>query len=558
MNTKNLLILLFLSIFTACDLDIVPDVAGAIQVGFTLSPESGQNCNFPCTVTIDNISTVNDNLDFKWDFGDGETFNKREPDTHLYTEPGNYTITLTVCLADGSTFETVTHTVNVVDPVADPIAGFEIINGGCFAPCTVTFENTSTNGMSFIWNFKDGTGDEVETSTNNKEHTFAKAGIYEVMLIAVNGEKRDTLVKPVVVNIRQFDDFETTNGAGKAIHQNSDGSYTVIGNSGLSNGNIYLLQTVPGGGKEIEEVFTFPGFGAIKVEDAIFFTNGTVGVVGIARELSTDRDRLVYALIDRSSTPVINPKILSESAAVFSDRNVIIKRVIAIGSNQLAAVGYAYDLNTDASSAYVKIFDRSLTTETPGVLIDDPTGSDVYVNDAIYKNEQLVLATITIDGSSLTGKLFVTNEFGALQAGFPHVIDNNYSSISGIVSPANGSIYCTVTKQNGKTYLIELSNNNDTGANWEQLVFNSTLNQTQALVWDNNRSAILIIGHQDNDAVLSLFSSNGSAIISPKTYSRSAFNNFYNGIPTIDCGFIFCGATGDDSTLYMVKTGEEG
>ncbi|MEO6834018.1 MAG: PKD domain-containing protein, partial [Chitinophagaceae bacterium] len=62
---------------------------------------------------------------------------------------------------------------------------------GC-PPLTVQFTNTSTNAISFLWDFKDGT--PTDTAFQPK-HTFTKAGVFNVQLVVYNPnacKERDT------------------------------------------------------------------------------------------------------------------------------------------------------------------------------------------------------------------------------------------------------------------------------------------------------------------------------------------------------------------------------
>src|SRR5688572_3070820 len=68
--------------------------------------------------------------------------------------------------------------------VAAVIADFSApVTSSCSAPFTVSFNNTSTNGISFDWDFGDG-----GTSTaNNPSHTYTTTGTYTVTLNADGG-----------------------------------------------------------------------------------------------------------------------------------------------------------------------------------------------------------------------------------------------------------------------------------------------------------------------------------------------------------------------------------
>lgn len=89
-------------------------------------------------------------VQWAWDFGDGATDTVRSPD-HLYASAGTYTVTLTTTTPYCS--GTSTQQVTVEDK---PVAGF---TGdpltGC-SPMSVTFTNTSTGAVGYIWSFGDG------------------------------------------------------------------------------------------------------------------------------------------------------------------------------------------------------------------------------------------------------------------------------------------------------------------------------------------------------------------------------------------------------------------
>lgn len=73
------------------------------------------------------------------------------------------------------------------------------ITTSCIAPFTVNFNNTSTNGSTFQWNFGDG-----NTSTQTSpSHTYTSNGTYNVTLIADGGAScgKDTTVKNAYITI---------------------------------------------------------------------------------------------------------------------------------------------------------------------------------------------------------------------------------------------------------------------------------------------------------------------------------------------------------------------
>lgn len=76
---------------------------------FTASPTSG---NAPLVVQFTDIST-NSPTSWQWDFGDGNTSTLQNP-VHMYSQSGNYTISLTASNAAGSNTTTNNNYINVI------------------------------------------------------------------------------------------------------------------------------------------------------------------------------------------------------------------------------------------------------------------------------------------------------------------------------------------------------------------------------------------------------------------------------------------------------------
>jgi len=118
---------------------------------------------------------------FKYDFGDGSTVITRsapEVVRHTFTAAGTYTITLTA--SNGCSDTTTTESVTVLPA---PVTGFTAdITLGC-PGLAVQFTNTSADGVSYLWDFGDGT-------TSNEfqpKHVFAGTQeYYTVSLTATN------------------------------------------------------------------------------------------------------------------------------------------------------------------------------------------------------------------------------------------------------------------------------------------------------------------------------------------------------------------------------------
>jgi PKD repeat protein len=120
-----------------------------------------------------------------WDFGDGSTSTQQNP-SHTYATAGNYTICListNPCGSDTSCQSLVVCNV--------PVANFNFTTNGLSA----TFNNVSTNGTTYFWNFGDG----VNSAQQNPTHAYATAGTYNVCLITSNPCYMDTFCSQVTI-----------------------------------------------------------------------------------------------------------------------------------------------------------------------------------------------------------------------------------------------------------------------------------------------------------------------------------------------------------------------
>jgi gliding motility-associated-like protein len=117
-----------------------------------------------------------------WSFGDSTTSTNFTP-VKTYTTPGTYEIKMInnygVCM------DSMVRTITVLE---QPVANFGTTSprSSCMAPFTVHFSDSSTNAVSYSWNF----GDNTPLSTSqNPTHTYTRQGSYTVTLTvtAANG-----------------------------------------------------------------------------------------------------------------------------------------------------------------------------------------------------------------------------------------------------------------------------------------------------------------------------------------------------------------------------------
>ena len=121
-------------------------------------------------VSFKNTSTYAQS--YSWDFGDGKNSTLKEP-SHSYNSPGTYTVILTAINGEKSNSTSKSITVNYKQPSAS-------FTYKTVQPLKVILTNTSSNAISYEWDFGDGT-----TSTEkNPTHRYSGIGVYRIKLTA--------------------------------------------------------------------------------------------------------------------------------------------------------------------------------------------------------------------------------------------------------------------------------------------------------------------------------------------------------------------------------------
>jgi gliding motility-associated-like protein len=152
-------------------------MTGYSQVDADFSADVTSGCDI-LTVHFTNTSTGTD-LEYFWDFGNGNTSTNFEPTT-IYNTPGSYDVMLAV--NDGVNYDTLTIE-NYINYYNGPTADFTHLSDtlGCI-PLTVSFQDLSAAGDGAItgWSWDFGDGDSSEDP--DPEHTYVNSGIYAVSL----------------------------------------------------------------------------------------------------------------------------------------------------------------------------------------------------------------------------------------------------------------------------------------------------------------------------------------------------------------------------------------
>ncbi len=130
----------------------------------------------PLVVQFTNTSSVSNTI--RWDFGDG-TFSQVANPSHFYSYPGIYNVVLTVT-GPGGCSDSRQKQIIVRGPrgtfTYNPLTGCN--------PVTINFSASTTDRLSFIWDFNDGT--TVPTTDSVISHAYTNPGIYVPKMILVD------------------------------------------------------------------------------------------------------------------------------------------------------------------------------------------------------------------------------------------------------------------------------------------------------------------------------------------------------------------------------------
>ena len=137
-----------------------------------------------------NNTTTNANT-YTWDWGDNTPVSNFINPTHLYTNVGEYRITLVA--NDGVCRDTASRLVKVGNK---PSVDFTVNTTLTCDTARVQFINQTVNGTNYVWDFGDGTG----STDINPSKTYAPSAVpYTVKLVATNGGCKDSAVKANLV-----------------------------------------------------------------------------------------------------------------------------------------------------------------------------------------------------------------------------------------------------------------------------------------------------------------------------------------------------------------------
>lgn len=181
--------------------------------------------NFP-PVEVKLTNNTTGATSYNWDFNNGipSFSNLQYPENIVFTEPGEYTITLEV-KNDLETHQTQKKIIvnNHILPEFDWLVNFE--DDDLQVPVKLSMQNNSISATSYKWTFENGTPMFSENET--PEVVFNTPGKHKITLETFNGKESKSISKYIEVypntNLRTFTDIKL--GVNSSHNNNVNGSF---------------------------------------------------------------------------------------------------------------------------------------------------------------------------------------------------------------------------------------------------------------------------------------------------------------------------------------------
>lgn len=176
---------------------ITIDVSPPVQpLGVTIHVSPATYGDVPFTAAFSSsVTGGTGSYTYKWDFGYGATSNDQNP-TQTYTNPGTYSVTLTVTDSAGNT-QTASQTITIYPAMSVTISANPTQGNN---PLDVSFSSSVTGGSgsyTYSWNFGDGATD----TSANPAHTYNSVGSYTVRLSVTDAANAQVLSNQITITV---------------------------------------------------------------------------------------------------------------------------------------------------------------------------------------------------------------------------------------------------------------------------------------------------------------------------------------------------------------------
>ncbi|MBK8701393.1 MAG: PKD domain-containing protein [Saprospiraceae bacterium] len=147
------------------------------------------SCELPWQVKMENLN-IDANASYRWDFGNGQTFNGPVPPVAVFDKKGSYDLTLIIHKGN------CTDTIFLKDYInTNPKKEISFEKPDYCLGDPVTFRDDSELGADSVrWEFGDG----MISSDKTPSHIYTQAGCYTIKLYRWRGNCRDTIVRSCV------------------------------------------------------------------------------------------------------------------------------------------------------------------------------------------------------------------------------------------------------------------------------------------------------------------------------------------------------------------------
>jgi PKD repeat protein len=177
-----------------CNYNLLQEALGYSPTNLQLV-QNFQICTIPCdaafyystqgnplTVYFTDYSLGNITY-WTWLFGDGGSSDTQNP-VHTYSQPGEYTVVLSVSDSGGYCYDSVAEVIYVGDSSGSCIADFTYYADSNGTTNGIHFIDQSTGNITrWIWNFGDGTSDTIQFPISpNVYHIYPMPGTYSACL----------------------------------------------------------------------------------------------------------------------------------------------------------------------------------------------------------------------------------------------------------------------------------------------------------------------------------------------------------------------------------------
>lgn len=152
-----------------------------------------------------NSSSADSPIAYTWNFGDGGTSTDENP-SHLYLNPGQYTVTLQMETFEGCIDVLTLEKIGLVIVHPTPVSAFSIDKSYTdICNSTIAFTNLSEGAVSYVYDFDDE--NNAISTEENPLHTYISDGQHYPILIATNEfgckdtSRQQLFVEPFLVYI---------------------------------------------------------------------------------------------------------------------------------------------------------------------------------------------------------------------------------------------------------------------------------------------------------------------------------------------------------------------